>query len=144
MTVCHLCHRPHAPGIDLCSINAIHYDAAHALHEQAELHDEAIRDFDVKQRTDERGATYGHPLDHFGRTTGMLNALGFRELVPGVDAEAPLEPLDWPFVMICDKLARLRETPDHRDGWEDIMGYARTALMILDRLEAQDGATTQP
>ena len=116
--MCNICHRDHQDGT-LC--------AAHQflLPDQANEHQEAIEEHDrIKEITDARGAVYGHPADHFKRTTGMLNALG---IGTGLGA------LDWAFIMICDKLARLRESPEHRDSWEDIAGYARTALMILER-----------
>ncbi len=79
---------------------------------------------------DERAASYGHPLDHFTRTTGMLNALGHRKITPdGFMRE--LEPGDWPEVMICDKLAREQER-EKRDTLVDIAGYARTKEKVRD------------
>ena len=110
---CNLCRGEHPPSV-LCSVAALPLEQAIPT----KGHDR------TKDLTDARGAVYGHPAEHFARTTGMLNALG---IGTGLGA------MDWPFVMICDKLARLRESPEHRDGWEDIAGYARTALMILDR-----------
>jgi hypothetical protein len=79
----------------------------------------------------ERGNTYGHPADHFQRTVSILNALGFRRVNPNGEIRT-LDALDWPFVMVADKLARLAESPEHRDGWADVQGYGKTAEMLLD------------
>lgn len=34
--------------------------------------------------------------------------------------------------MICVKVARLIETPDHLDSWVDISGYARCGVWVTD------------
>lgn len=33
--------------------------------------------------------------------------------------------------MICVKIARLIQSPDHLDSWVDIAGYARVAVMAM-------------
>lgn len=82
-------------------------------------------DFDdkIQSLVNERGAVYGHPLDHFRRAAQM---------------KAPLEECADPEIrhalgMIAIKMARLIETPDHLDSIFDIAGYARTMCMIHDR-----------
>lgn len=72
--------------------------------------------------TAERGSVYGHPLDDFDR------AVKLKEVVSGI--KDPI--LRHAAEMICVKLARLIQTPTHRDSWDDIAGYARTATMVMD------------
>ena len=76
-----------------------------------------------------RQNVYGHPLDDFSKTTGMLNALFKRKLKSG----EKFEPEDLPLIMICVKLARLEQTPGHRDSIVDICGYANTYDMVMTR-----------
>lgn len=75
--------------------------------------------------TTKRGAVYGHPADNFKRIAAL------QALV----AECPIPEVRHALDMICVKLARVVETPDHLDSYIDIAGYARTALMVLDRLK---------
>jgi hypothetical protein len=72
----------------------------------------------------DRGNTYSHPFDDFGRVTGMALALWGRG--PETQEEHAL-------YMILVKLARLSQTPDHRDSIVDIAGYAKTYDMVLQR-----------
>jgi hypothetical protein len=50
-----------------------------------------------------------------------------------VIASCPDEPLGQALAMIGVKMARLAHNPDHLDSWIDIAGYARCAVMILDK-----------
>lgn len=70
-----------------------------------------------------RGRDYGHPADDFARTAGMWHALF------GWD----VEPEDVALAMICVKLSRLRQTPDHEDSPVDVAGYAETFVMVIER-----------
>lgn len=90
----------------------------------------------VEHITSVRQMTYGHPFDHFTRTTAALNAYGFRRLDTNGQLRE-LRPLDWPTVMVADKLARLCESPTWEDSWDDVAGYAWTARRVLDRMEEQ-------
>jgi hypothetical protein len=87
----------------------------------------------VKDITDDRESIYGPPYEHFSRTVGCLNALGFRR------HGRELSPLDWPVCMVADKLARLANTPDHEDSWHDVQGYGWTAEAVMDQ-----GSSSQP
>lgn len=72
----------------------------------------------------DRGHVYGHPAEDFARTAGMWRALF------GWEVEAK----DVPLAMICVKLSRLRQTPDHEDSPVDIEGYAEAYWMVIERL----------
>jgi hypothetical protein len=71
----------------------------------------------------ERMADYGHPADNF--------ALGELLATPLSACKDP--ELRYALRAIQVKVARLVHSPDHFDSWLDIAGYARCALMILDR-----------
>jgi len=84
-----------------------------------------LEEFDAAIRTitDERGKVYGHPKEDFERAQALINQV---ELCrhPGVRHV---------LMMICVKLSRLVQTPDHLDSLVDIVGYCRTAVMVLDK-----------
>lgn len=78
--------------------------------------------------TAERGSVYGHPQEDFGRVVHMAEPL----------AQCKDAVLRHVLYMIIVKICRLIVTPNHEDSWLDIVGYARTAAMILDRRGAAD------
>lgn len=84
----------------------------------------------------DRQADYGHPALDFERQSRLLNTLGFRRLHlirsgDTVDvAQRKLEPTDIPEIQICVKLSRIYESPDKRDHWVDIAGYAETRSLL--------------
>lgn len=83
------------------------------------------------EAVDDRGETYGHPRDHFARTTGMINALFTQRVTERIVTGQPMfEPEDWAYIMICDKLARQQGAKKHRDNLIDVCGYVRTAEKI--------------
>ena len=78
--------------------------------------------------TADRGKVYGPPSEDFAR----INALKLG--VASCDNDAVRHALE----MICVKMARLCQTPDHYDSALDIAGYARTIMMVLDEQETTD------
>jgi hypothetical protein len=71
----------------------------------------------------DRQDQYGHPGDDFARTAGAINAYFGTEF----------RATDIPFLMILVKLSRIMQTPDKRDSWVDICGYAETAELTFER-----------
>jgi hypothetical protein len=71
----------------------------------------------------ERGDVYGHPSINFARIQAL------KEVVEGCEDFELREALE----AICVKIGRLIQTPSHFDSWLDIAGYARCAVMILDK-----------
>lgn len=90
----------------------------------------------VEDITKERGANYGHPLHHFPLTRALSGkwiearraAILRGSVLQDDDREAALAHAVY---MICDKLARAVTNPMHKDNWDDIAGYSRTAKMAL-------------
>lgn len=82
---------------------------------------------------EDRQEKYGHPRDHFARTANLLTVLGFRRHVNGV--VRTIASSDWPAIMIADKLARSCNDSLYEDNWNDMAGYAKTRLMLLEMPE---------
>lgn len=87
---------------------------------------------------EERGGDYGHPLDHHTRTAALIHVAfggliiecdeGF--ILPKCEGPRPIQCAeDWQLAMVCDKVARLAESPRFDDSWLDIGGYAKTRDM---------------
>lgn len=70
----------------------------------------------------DRMAVYGHPSIDFARVAAMK----------AVVAECKDPLVRHVLEMICVKVCRLIQTPDHLDSWQDIAGYARTGVMVTD------------
>ena len=87
-----------------------------------------LKDYDenLSKITDTRGAVYGHPLDDFGTVVALAQALG----LPNGQGIPP--EVAHGLYMICVKLARFRQSPQHLDSLVDIAGYARTIAMVID------------
>lgn len=73
----------------------------------------------------ERQGVYGHPALNFGRIARLQAVID----------ECTDPELGHVLDMIAVKIARLIQTPSHFDSWVDIAGYARTAILVLDRRE---------
>jgi hypothetical protein len=67
-----------------------------------------------------RQAAYGHPRENFERTARLWNGYLFAK----GSTDLLLAPEDVAHMMVLLKMARLIQTPDHRDSWVDIAGYA--------------------
>lgn len=70
--------------------------------------------------TGPRAKAYGHPSENLHRTARLMDAF-----LDGLDR--PLTAGDVAALMICVKLARLHQSPDHYDSLLDIAGYASSA-----------------
>lgn len=77
-----------------------------------------------------RAAAYGHPMENFKRICAMWNA--YLEGRP-VGLGGRITEEDHAVMMIMVKIARLQETPDHRDSLVDICGYAGTYEKVVAR-----------
>ncbi len=86
---------------------------------------ERLKQFDAAAGlvVDARRSVYGHPLVDFDRVARLK----------AVVAECPDPLARHALEMICVKIARLIQTPDHLDSWVDVMGYARTGVMVTDK-----------
>ena len=77
----------------------------------------------------ERMKDYGHPADHFAKSAAIK-----AELFEDYNGDASIRHA---MEMIVDKLVRLSHSPYHLDSWVDVAGYSRTAVMVIDRQEAE-------
>jgi hypothetical protein len=67
-----------------------------------------------------RRGSYGTPENNFGRIANLWSAY----LLGKPGGPLPITPQDTSLMMILMKVARLLETPEHRDSIVDIAGYA--------------------
>jgi len=77
----------------------------------------------------DRNGTYGEPYDDYRKVSGMWNAyiegVMARRAAEGDPAPSGLlEPHDAIAMMVLLKVARIANSPGHRDNWVDIAGYA--------------------
>ncbi len=77
-----------------------------------------------------RGAIYGHPRENFQRICDLWNA--YLDGRPGGQA-TPISAEDHAIMMILVKVARLQQTPEHRDSQVDIAGYIATYEKLGER-----------
>ena len=75
----------------------------------------------------DRRKAYGHPIDHFSRTIGMINALFSDHL------KKPFEPHHWGQMISIDKLSRAFQSPEKRDHWVDLAGYAECTNLCVEK-----------
>lgn len=105
---------PHVEGCSELKINKIIVPASTL----------AKFDTEIATITQRRGDVYGDPTDDFDRAADLM--AHFDHVKPKAVRHA--------LRMICVKLARIANTPDHLDSYVDIVGYARTAVMVLDKI----------
>jgi nucleoside 2-deoxyribosyltransferase len=74
--------------------------------------------------TGNRNAQYGPPTQDFRRTAEMATAFGFRFVGHADGAPEDLEPHHVSIFMMLLKISRLAWSPNKRDSWVDIPGYA--------------------
>lgn len=82
----------------------------------------------------ERAASYGHPQLNFDRITKLWNAYLWGR---AEGQNAPISAKDHAIMMILVKVARLQQTPDHRDSLVDICGYVGTYEKLISREQEQ-------
>ncbi len=79
-----------------------------------------------KLTSEDRQEVYGHPADDFKKVAQMTKPI----------LESNIDPrLKHALYMIQVKVARLLNTPYHRDSIIDIAGYANTYSMITEKEE---------
>jgi hypothetical protein len=64
----------------------------------------------------ERASTYGGPEDSFKTIAGFWSVY--------LKTEFPLDAADVAAMLALLKIARLQTSPNHRDSWVDLAGYA--------------------
>lgn len=82
--------------------------------------DENVAETAMRLVGGDRQDQYGHPIDDFNRTAGVINALY------GTDFKAR----DIPIIMTAVKLSRVIQSPDKRDSIVDAVGYMLTYEMV--------------
>jgi len=82
--------------------------------------------FELLQKTaeviKERGESYGSIVDNHTRIAKMWSVI--------LDKYVTTEQVA--LCMVAVKMARLIETPDHDDSWQDILGYALVGYECAD------------
>lgn len=66
----------------------------------------------------DRNNTYGPPTQDFQRSADAMNAMGYRS------ASGPLRAHDVAILVTLIKISRLQWSPQKRDHWADLAGYA--------------------
>lgn len=78
--------------------------------------------------TSDRANAYGPPEDNFKRIAALWEV--YLEQHP---SDAPINATDVANMMVLMKVARLMQTPGHRDSWLDIAGYAACGYSVASK-----------
>lgn len=89
----------------------------------------------------DRNATHGDPEDNFGRIAELWAAY----------KRVPFNAIDVAAMMALMKVARIAQSPEHRDSWIDLAGYAAcgagiallTSPEVVEELGCPEGSDTQ-
>jgi len=85
----------------------------------------------IKLTTQDRQSVYGHPYSDFGKVAAMTKPI----------TDSRIDPrLKHALYMIQVKIARLLNTPNHKDSIIDIAGYVNTYAMVLEVIEQAEKA----
>jgi len=77
---------------------------------------------------EDRQANYGSPDKNFQDISNLWNA--YLKGTGKLDKEHGISPSDVAVMMVLLKTARLMATPEHRDSWVDIAGYAECGAAV--------------
>jgi len=123
--------RPGEDHLPNCSVPrpTLTHEERHFLAREAAKGPSPLTVFDgeIATITQRRGDVYGHPTDDFNTAADLM--AHFDRIEPPALRHA--------LRMVCVKLARIKTTPDHLDSYVDIVGYARCAVMVIDRAERE-------
>lgn len=81
---------------------------------------------EAAETVEENRKVYGSPLDSFRRIAELWNTF-----LKEFDKDEELLPGEVALMMILFKIARLQESPDHRDSLVDIIGYVECYAEIM-------------
>lgn len=87
---------------------------------------ETIANEAIRIVTGARRAVYGRPEQNFERIARLQAAY----LASRAEPDAPVSPLDVPFLNLMQKVARICESPTHLDSYVDGLGYIMCAAEI--------------
>jgi hypothetical protein len=69
--------------------------------------------------TGDRNNAYGPPTQDFKRSADAMTAMGYR-----ANLDQPIRPHDVAILVALVKVSRLQHSPQKRDNWTDLAGYA--------------------